>query len=357
MNSNPWSDFDAHLPDRWKEAAQQELNGEDPFVKLKIAKGKISILPYYDSCPANTSSFFSLPISANTYLGARGWVNAPKILVADEKSANKLALDHLNRGADGILFQIDTNPKFDQLLKGIELPYCFTFFQGGINLDFRTSLFHYLQASYQGQPTPGGLFSNRWISLSDTVDASFKQVGFVVAEKETTEDTIAWALKNLVDLLDQCTDQGESAEKILRQVAFSVSIGTDFFQEAVKLKVLRGLFSSIALAYGVADVHVHIHATSTRWIKDAFQPHGNLIKSTTAGLAAVLGGCDSLTIEAEETENGTLQRMARNVSSLLREESHLSRVADPLEGSYYVESLADAVAEKSWAYFKELVKS
>ena len=81
------------------------------------------------------------------------------------------------------------------------------------------------------------------------------------------------------------------------------------------------------------------------------------MKETYAAMAAILGGCDALTIEAEEEGNTMMNRIARNTSSILDEESFLSKVADPLAGSYYIESLTKQLAEKAWAKFKELAKA
>jgi hypothetical protein len=67
-------------------------------------------------------------------------------------------------------------------------------------------------------------------------------------------------------------------------------------------------------------------------------------------LAAIAGGCNYLTVQAESDEEPG-NRASRLVSAVLREESHLSRVADPTAGSYYLESLINQLAEKAWQKF------
>jgi methylmalonyl-CoA mutase len=80
-----------------------------------------------------------------------------------------------------------------------------------------------------------------------------------------------------------------------------------------------------------------------------------MIKATTAAMAAIAGGCDSLTITPEDESHETMSRIAINVSTILREESHISKVADPTAGSYYIDSLTHQLSEKAWEKFQSLV--
>ena len=73
-----------------------------------------------------------------------------------------------------------------------------------------------------------------------------------------------------------------------------------------------------------------------------------MLKATTASMAAILGGCDVLTVDAEDPDNATMSRAARNVSNVLREESHFSKVADPLAGSYFIDDLTRQLSENVW---------
>jgi methylmalonyl-CoA mutase len=78
-----------------------------------------------------------------------------------------------------------------------------------------------------------------------------------------------------------------------------------------------------------------------------------MLKSATAAMSAIFGGCDGLTIFPESDEDSMMARIARNVSSVLREESHLSKVADPTAGSYYLDSLIEQLADQSWRVFQK----
>lgn len=356
MNTKPWSDFEPTASDEWLAVARQELQGKDPFENLAIAKEKIKILPYYDKRSWPSENFFSVPASGVSFGGSRAWQNMPKIVVAREKEANQQALEHLNRGADGILFELRGQLiKLEELLKDIQLPHCSTAFSGNWPASFQDDFISFAKQQFGTHGIPGfftngsrdqiPFFPSQTLSL-------FRPFGLRVKENAPADESIAEAIGQLVSLVDRFTDEGHTATAIFQQVSFDVSVGTDFFLDVARLKTIRSLSRLVAHAYGVTpDEAVYIHATSNAWAKQVLQPHENLLKSTTAGLAAVLGGCDSLTIEPEDAENELMGRLARNLSLLFREEAHLTRVSDPLAGSYYIDSLTNELTAKSWEAF------
>ena len=88
------------------------------------------------------------------------------------------------------------------------------------------------------------------------------------------------------------------------------------------------------------------------WREERLQPHGNMISSSVAAIAAIAGGCDSLTIIPEDETNETMVRIARNVNNILREESHFGKVSDPIAGSYAIESMVHQLASEAWKDFQ-----
>jgi methylmalonyl-CoA mutase len=137
----------------------------------------------------------------------------------------------------------------------------------------------------------------------------------------------------------------------------SVSIGTDFFVELAKLRALRLTWKKIVSDSSSAEVPIFIHARSEPWLNPSYSPHGNMLKGTTAAMAAILGGCDVLSVEPEQDDQGMMSRAARNVSNLLREESYFSKVADPVAGSYFLEELTREIADEAWKKIKQQLPS
>ncbi|MBN8653335.1 MAG: hypothetical protein J0L67_18045 [Cytophagales bacterium] len=334
----------------WAEAARQELNGANPFEKLQVFKGELVIQPYYQKTDLNQSELL-LPTSPSAIADARAWQNMPAIHVTNEKNANTLALHYLNTGADGILFIIEKDEiNYETLLAEISLEHCALSLL--IESGYEKEAFQFL-ASTSNQKISGCIFYRQPKNSTQffkSTAPTFATTGICINQNTNPIDELVDALEAGVTLLDTFTDQGLSPDVIATQIAFHINIDADFFLSIAKLKVLRKCWATILQAYNVSAGLVNIHASSQAWIKESFQPHGNLIKSTTAALAAIAGGCNYLTVQPEsDDEPGN--RASRLVSAVLREESQLSRVADPTAGSYYLESLINQLVEKSWQKF------
>ena len=360
-----FNSFTASTKEDWLKAAKLELDGADPFQKLTQENSGLTILPYYDERNVSIDRF-QFKAAANEFLGARAWHNMPLIAVTSESESNRRAISELNSGADGIFFNI-TNSKTDitALLEKIEWPYCSVSFLGNISDQFLNSLHDYVvERKFDVATLNGCIFGDRLFENGlETFKlfeswSNFHPLGIEITEKESPAEEIGTALAQAVKEIDFLTENGISSKKAMQAHAFHMPIGEDFFITIAKLKVLRILWYNVSLQFGIqSPVPTIIHATSMPWIRKEFQPNSNLIKSTTAALSAILGGCDALTIIPEESDNTMMERVATNVSSVLREEAQLSRVADPTAGSYYLESLIDQLAGQAWRSFQKQVNS
>jgi len=103
---------------------------------------------------------------------------------------------------------------------------------------------------------------------------------------------------------------------------------------------------------------MRIHAETGSWNKTVYDAYVNMLRTQTEAMSASLGGVDSITVlpfnAAYEASNEFSDRIARNQQLLLKEESHLSKIADPAAGSYYIEELTAAIADQAWKLFLEV---
>src|SRR5690606_2174203 len=87
-------------------------------------------------------------------------------------------------------------------------------------------------------------------------------------------------------------------------------------------------------------------------------PYNNIVRTAYEALAAVLGGTQSLHTnsfdEAIALPTEFSARIARNTQLILQHETGVTKVIDPLAGSYYVESLTNELAQKAWALIEEI---
>ena len=363
--------FSPVAKDQWIEAANGETKSNDALDELAWEGPEgIKFQPYYDQSDTRDLGLlkkFQLQPSASELQKPRHWYNLPPIHTSHATAGNQQALDHLQNGADGLLFEIEQSAvDFPALLDRILLPICHLSFMFEQYSEPK-ALLSYIQ-NYPAEPESisGSFFWKK--NPPDSVELvnklreqkKFLSLGLFIEKMENPVEEVSTALFKGVTLVDTLTDAGLSAEAVLQRIAFSIEAGNAFFDTVSKLKALRMLWYQIANAYGVSShqyMDTFIHVRSEPWIADQFKPHSNMLRSTTAAMASVVGGCNALTVYPEKSDNHVMNRIARNISNILRDESHLDLVADPLAGSYFAESELAVFAERAWQSFQHKISS
>ncbi len=164
-------------------------------------------------------------------------------------------------------------------------------------------------------------------------------------------------------------------EHAATQMEFTISASADVFAVIAKCRALRRCWSAVLEACGCAEatsaMSLHVSASSTT-MRQA-DPWINVLRSTTAGLAASLGGANAITLPSfaepslaaenpgqdstGQDNSGLGRRIARNTQLILRHESKTNAVIDPAGGSWYVEELTEQLAEHAWQYFTQIEAS
>jgi methylmalonyl-CoA mutase len=152
-------------------------------------------------------------------------------------------------------------------------------------------------------------------------------------------------------------------DQISPHFQLTLGVGSNYFLEIAKLRAARMLYPRIIEQHGPKNEISYksfINCITSRWNKTVFDPYTNLLRSTTEAMSAIIGGVNCLTIEpfdiSYKDPDEFSNRLARNISHILREESYLNKVQDVSAGSYYIENLTDQVAEQAWELFKEIEK-
>ncbi|WP_185154151.1 methylmalonyl-CoA mutase family protein [Fulvivirga sp. M361] len=379
MNQNQkllFSHFSKVNKEKWAEKATNDLKGEDVFKKYtwELEPG-IHILPYYDPSDLQANAQYEafhnrLAMPDHPTANARVWHNLQHLTVEDEKIANREARDALNSGADGIIFNIPHSVDFKSLLENIKLEHCNISFQFSREsaTDLAEGLFTFFQSSALKPEQITGTIELTEGTVNEKLAMfnKFKDyTQFRVLLNESKTDThgfsesIAAQLKATIQLIEAAQTAGNPLEEVLTKCTVNTSVGPDYFAEIAKIRALRMLFFQVARAYDVSTFlpeHVKIRAVSDPWINEAYQPHGNMLKASTGAMAAILGGCDELLVVPEDNDQSLMVRIARNVSSILKEEVFLKGSADPVAGSYYLENLTNDIAQKAWHIFQSTLE-
>lgn len=165
-----------------------------------------------------------------------------------------------------------------------------------------------------------------------------------------------------VEYLRALSQRGLPLDVVASKIRFQMTLGTSFFKEISKVRAARWLWARLFESLGIGDTvkTVSIHARTSLWNKTTYEPTVNILRSTVEAFAGVLGGCDSMEVGPYNGASGVTDelshRLARNTQVVLKEECDLTHVTDPAGGSYYVEHLTHALAEKAWGIFQEIEK-
>jgi methylmalonyl-CoA mutase len=155
-------------------------------------------------------------------------------------------------------------------------------------------------------------------------------------------------------------DAGLSPEAACGQLEFRYAATDDPFLTIAKLRAARRLWARVAGACGVPEPgQGQLQHAVTSWpMMTRRDPYVNMLRTSVAAFAAGVGGADAVTVLPYDCAVGLPEafgrRVARNTQALLLDEAHVAAVIDPGGGSWYVESLTDALAEAGWAEFQAI---
>lgn len=145
------------------------------------------------------------------------------------------------------------------------------------------------------------------------------------------------------------------------RIAFSLAADDDQFLTIAKLRALRALWARVLDDCGHPPAPAAIHAESAWRMLTRRDPMTNVLRATVAAFAAGVGGADAVTVLPFTTAlglpDGFARRLARNLQTMLLEESNLWRVADPAAGSGAVEAMTQALAGAAWERFRDIEKA
>ncbi|MFC9126134.1 methylmalonyl-CoA mutase family protein [Streptomyces sp. NPDC057099] len=187
-----------------------------------------------------------------------------------------------------------------------------------------------------------------------TVDAlPYHEAGGSAAQE------LGCSLATAVAYLRELTEAGLSVEQASAQLEFRYAATADQFLTIAKLRAARRLWARVAEACGAPRAGAQLqHVVTSPVMMTRRDPWVNMLRTTIATLAAGAGGADSVTVlpfdHALGLPDAFARRIARNTSTILIEESHLSRVIDPAGGSWYVERLTDELAHAGWEFFRRI---
>ena len=177
----------------------------------------------------------------------------------------------------------------------------------------------------------------------------------------TAVQELAFTIADGKEYVQRAMAAGLDIDKFAGRLSFFFGIGMNFFMEVAKLRAARTLWHRVMDGLGAKDERskmLRTHCQTSGVSLQEQDPYNNVIRTTIEAMAATLGGTQSLHTnaldEAIALPTDFSARIARNTQIVLAEESGITKVVDPLGGSYYVEALTAELVDQAWAMIEEV---
>ena len=178
----------------------------------------------------------------------------------------------------------------------------------------------------------------------------------------TAVQELAFTLADGIEYVRAAIRGGLDVDAFAPRLSFFFGIGMNFFMEVAKLRAARLLWAELLERHfapsNPRSLMLRTHCQTSGVSLTSQDPYNNVVRTAIEALAATLGGTQSLHTnafdEALALPTEASARIARNTQLILREETGIARVVDPLAGSYYVESLTASLAAEARALIDEV---
>src|SRR5699024_3463557 len=405
--------FDRFPPistEEWEQKIRQDLEGADYRQKLRWHTGEgIAPLPFYRQEDLKKISRHG-PIRPNPKAeNANDWEIRTPIFAGAISKASYIAEESVARGSEALQFHlsvrrtegalggdieglpIQSQSHFSELLDKVDLQQTPVHFdtrptspallamlwneiqkQQLNSNDIRATLTYdpFVYLLQHGQyPKNKEELKQDIADIADFTSQQLPQVrplsidgGLYHHSGATIVQELGYALAAASEYLAILTDSGASPSDAAAMLTFTFAVGSAYFPEIAKLRAARLLWNNLLEAYG-ADPEAnpaYLHAQTSTWNKTLYDPYTNMLRTSTESMAAAIAGCDALTIlpfDRHFRQQDTFtRRIARNQQLVLREQSFIDKVADPVAGSYYIDQLTDQIGKQAWTIFQNIEK-
>ena len=186
--------------------------------------------------------------------------------------------------------------------------------------------------------------------------------GYHMQEAGATADLeMAYTLADGLEYIREGIKAGLNVDQFAPRLSFFWAIGKNYFMEVAKMRAARMIWAKIVKSFDAKDpksLALRTHSQTSGWSLTEQDPYNNVARTCIEAMGAALGHTQSLHTnaldEAIALPTDFSARIARNTQLYLQDETGICRVIDPWAGSYYVESLTQALAQRAWKHIQEV---
>jgi methylmalonyl-CoA mutase len=175
------------------------------------------------------------------------------------------------------------------------------------------------------------------------------------------EIELAYTLADGLEYIRTGIAAGLDIDDFAPRLSFFWGIGMNYFREIAKMRAARILWAKIVQDFNPKSdksLALRTHSQTSGWSLTEQDAFNNVARTTIEGLAAVMGGTQSLHTnsfdEAIALPTDFSAKIARDTQLFIQKETGITKAIDPWAGSYYVESLTAELVEKAWALIEEV---
>ncbi len=173
---------------------------------------------------------------------------------------------------------------------------------------------------------------------------------------------LAYTLADGIEYVRAAINSGMDVDEFAPRLSFFFAIGMNFFMEVSKLRAARVLWAEymekMFQPQNAKSLMLRTHCQTSGVSLTSKDPYNNVVRTTIEAMAAVLGGTQSLHTnafdEALALPTDASARLARNTQLIIRDETEITKVVDPMGGSYYVESLTQSLVNEARKIIDEI---
>ncbi|WKK65545.1 methylmalonyl-CoA mutase family protein [Lutimonas zeaxanthinifaciens] len=359
----------------WIDKANVDLKGAD-FDKRLVWKNLNGI---------NLQPFYTLDdqkeLLNNTGINSEEVVNFRRINAKDAKIANQLGIKAVEEGMNGLIFEINSTVSPEQLLNDNALDEVSVSFDiAGESGTFISAYKAYIQSLsleadrikgyvnlnvFENYLTKGSLEEGVFDDLASLIKTfeKYPNIKSVAINSTMYQNSgsnqvqeIAYTLNSVVSLIEKLAERGISAKQVFDNLYVILGVSSEYFVEIAKFRVFNSLLANIATKYGIKEINSEMAARTSVWSKSVTDANTNMLRSTTEAMSALLGNVNGIELDPYDHEfkksNDFSSRIAGNITTILKEESYFGKVANPVDGSYYIEEVSLKLAENALSLFK-----
>ena len=178
----------------------------------------------------------------------------------------------------------------------------------------------------------------------------------------TAAQELAFTLSNGFEYINHALEAGLDVDDFAPRLSFFFNSHLDFFEEIAKFRAARRIWANVLKkkynAKNERSLKLRFHTQTAGFSLTAQQPENNIARTSIQALAAVLGGTQSLhTNSMDETlalPSEKAAEIALRTQQIIAYETGVTNTADPLGGSWYIESLTDKIESEAYRYFDKI---